>query len=108
MFVADVVPLMRAGKQIIYIDETTFHKQILCSRAWVKRTMELPKPQGRGKGVTVLGAISEKQGLVHFKVLQTTNDGRTFSKFIQELLRKVKGEAHVYMDNLTVHTATSV
>jgi hypothetical protein len=65
---------MRAGKQIIYIDETQFHKQLVCSRVWVKKTMELKKPDGRGKGVTVLGAISEKQGLVHYKILQESNN----------------------------------
>ena len=61
---------MRAGKQLIYIDETQFHKQLLCERVWVKRNMTIRKPDGRGKGVTVIGAISEKQGLIYYTILQ--------------------------------------
>ena len=57
---------MKAGEQVIYIDESQFHKQLICERAWIKRDMTLRKPYGRGKGVTVLGAISEKQRLVHY------------------------------------------
>jgi hypothetical protein len=67
--------------------------------------MTLRKPDDRGKGVTVVGAISEKQGLVHYSILQSTNNAYTFSNFVLELVRKIKGEAYVYMDNLSVHTA---
>ena len=58
--VIEIAQLMRAGKQLIYIDETQFHKQQLCERVWVKKRMTLRKPDGRGKGVTLIGAISEK------------------------------------------------
>ena len=67
--------------------------------------MTLRKPDGRGKGVTVVGAINEKQGFVHYSILQSTNNAYTFSNFVLELVRKIKGEAYVYMDNLSVHTA---
>lgn len=60
---------MQANKQVVYIDETTFHKQMVCSRVWCKRNMTILKPQGRGASVTVIGAISEKQGLVHYTIL---------------------------------------
>jgi hypothetical protein len=68
----------------------------------------LRKPDGRGKGATVVGAISEKQGLVHYSILQESNNAVTFSNFISELVRKIKGEAYVYMDNLSVHNAKVV
>ena len=103
--VMEIAELMRAGKQVIYIDESQFHKQLVCERVWIKRDMTLRKPDGRGKGVTVVGAISEKQGLVHYSILQSTNNAYTFSNFVLELVRKIKGEAYVYMDNLSVHTA---
>ena len=104
----EIAELMNAGKQVIYIDESQFHKQLLCQRVWVRKDMTLRKPDGRGKGVTVLGAISEKQGLVHYSILESTNNAITFSNFISELVRKIKGEAYVYMDNLSVYTANSV
>ena len=67
--VIEMAQLMRAGKQLIYIDETQFHKQQLCERVWVKKSMTLRKPDGRGKGVTLIWAISEKQGLIHYTIL---------------------------------------
>ena len=70
--------------------------------------MTLRKPDGRGKGVTVVGAISEKQGLIHYSILEQSNNAQNFANFVSELVRKIKGEAYVYMDNLSVHTAAAV
>jgi transposase len=81
---------------------------LVLSRAWIKKDMVLRKPDGRGRGATLVGAISEKQGLVHYSILQESNNAVTFSNFISELVRKIKGEAYVYMDNLSVHNAKAV
>jgi hypothetical protein len=106
--VMDIAQMMHAGKQVIYIDETSFHRQQIQDRVWLKRDMTIRKPDGRGRGVTVVGAISEKQGLVHYSVLLQSNNAETFSTFVSEMVRKVKGEAYVYMDNLSVHNAKAV
>ena len=74
----------------------------------MKRDMTVRKPDGRGKGVTVVRAISEKQGVIHYSIIQESNNTRTFSIFVSELVHKIKGEAYVYMDNLSVHTAKVV
>lgn len=52
-----------------------------------------------------MGAISEKEGLIHYKILTESNNAFTFSTFISELVKKIKGEAYIYMDNLSVHNA---
>ena len=70
----EIAELMKAGKQVIYIDESQFHKQLVCERVWVRRDMQIAKPDGRGRGVSVIGAISEKQGLVHYHVLPSINN----------------------------------
>ena len=70
--------------------------------------MTLRNPDGRGRGVTVVGAISEKQGLIHYSIIQESNNTLTFSNFISELIHKIKGEAYVFMDNLSVHNAKVV
>jgi hypothetical protein len=70
--------------------------------------MTLRKPDGRGGGVTVVGAISEKQGLIHYTIIQESNNTQTFSNFISELIHKIKGEAYMFMDNLSVHNAKVV
>ena len=65
-------------------------------------------PSSRGTSISVIAAISEKQGLVHYKLISGSNNKSTFKDFVIEMVRKVKGEAVVYMDNLTVHHATAV
>ena len=52
-----------------------------------------------------MGAISEKEGLIHYKIFTESNNAFTFSTFISELVKKIKGEAYIYMDNLSVHNA---
>jgi hypothetical protein len=70
--------------------------------------MVLQMPSLRGTSISVIAAISEKQGLVHYKLISGSNNKSTFKDFVIEMVRKVKGEAVVYMDNLTVHHATAV
>ena len=45
---------------------------------------------------------------MHYKLISGSNNKKTFKDFVIEMVRKVKGEAVVYMDNLTVHHATAV
>ena len=63
-------------------------------------------PSSRGTSISFIAAISEKQGLVHYKLISGSNNKSTFKEFVIEMVRKVKGEAVVYMD--TVHHATAV
>ena len=70
--------------------------------------MVLQMPSLRGTSISVIAAISEKQGLVHYKLISGSNNKSTLKDFVIEMVRKVKGEAVVYMDNLTVHHANEV
>jgi len=103
----EMAQLMKAGKQLIYVDESMFYSTLTCDRVWVYRGMTLSKPKDK-YSCSVIGAISDKQGLLHYQILTTYNDKVSFSTFISELVHKVKGEAYVYMDNATVHTAGKV
>jgi transposase len=58
--------------------------------------------------MSVLGAISEREGLVHYKIVNGTNNAKEFKVFVQELVQKIKGEALVYMDNYNVHHSKEV
>jgi hypothetical protein len=88
--------------------KVNFTNNLVCERVWLKKDMTLRKPDGRGRGVTVVGAISEKLGLIHYSILQESNNTQTFSTFISQLVQKIKGDAYVYMDNLSVHNARIV
>ena len=45
---------------------------------------------------------------MHYKLISGSNNKTTFKDFVIGIVRKVKGEAVVYMDNLTVHHAKYV
>ena len=45
---------------------------------------------------------------MHFKVISGSKNKKTFKDFVIEMVRKIKGEAVVYMDKLTVHHAKVV
>ena len=60
-------------------------------------------PSNRGISVTVIGAISEQMGLVHYKIFYGSNNAQTFRAFTTELLLKVRGK-----DNYKVHYSHSV
>jgi len=91
------------GQQIVYVDESSFHQWLVPSRAWVRRDTVLDMPSSRGSSVTIIGAISERAGLVHYKIVSGNNNAQEFKVFVQELVQKVRGDALVYMDNYTVH-----
>jgi transposase len=45
---------------------------------------------------------------VHYKLISGSNNKQTFKDFVIEMVRKIKGEAVVYMDNLGVHHTRDV
>lgn len=99
---------MALHKHIIYVDESSFHQWLVPGRAWLKKDMMLKMPSSRGKSMTIIGAISEKLGIVHFKIVRGSNDTSAFKQFIQQLVHNTKGEAYVYMDNYSVHYSKQV
>ena len=80
---------MRLGKNIVYVDESSFHRWLVPSRAWVRRDMVLEMPSSRNSSVSVIGAISERQGLIHYHIVKSTNNTESFKNFIGELVTKI-------------------
>ena len=104
----EIAELIMKGKQIVYVDESSFHRWLVPSRTWVTRDMVLQMPSSRGQSFTIIGAISEKQGLVHYSIIQGSNNTERFADFSAELVAKVKGNAVVYMDNFSAHHSKPV
>lgn len=91
------------------MDETTCHLWQTPSRMWLKPGMTFTIPSTRGPSMQVLGALSEKRGLIHFDVFIGSNNQDTFKLFIEGLRRKCAGcPTLVVMDNLSVHKAKIV
>ena len=74
----EMAQLMARGKHLIYVDESSFHQWLVPSRAWLKKDMVLKMPSSRGSSMTIIGAISEKVGIAHFKIVRGTNDTASF------------------------------
>jgi transposase len=104
----EIAELIMKGKQVVYVDESSFHRWLVPTKTWVTREMVLQMPSSRGKSFSVIGAISEKQGLVHYSILRESNTTETFASFTAELVEKIKGDAVVYMDNFSVHHSNLV
>ena len=45
---------------------------------------------------------------MYYKLISGSNNKTTFKDFVNGMVRKVKGEAVVYMDNLILHDANDV
>jgi hypothetical protein len=47
--------------------------------------MVLPMKNQRGPSVTIIAAISEQEGLIHYKFVRGSNNGQVFLAFLKEL-----------------------
>ena len=45
---------------------------------------------------------------MHYKIINGSNDKDTFAEFVHGLVKAVRGEAVVYMDNFSVHYSKKV
>ena len=77
----EIAELMMKGKQIVYVDESSFHRWLRPSKTWVYRDMSLEMPTLRGKNFCVIAGISEKQGLIHHSIIRGSNTKDTFAEF---------------------------
>jgi hypothetical protein len=67
-----------------------------------------PKPNKRGRNVSIIGAISVNEVLTSVNLIGTT-DAITFEAFIiRKLVPKLWKGACVVMDNCTIHTGEEV
>ena len=104
----ELAQIMMSKRHVLYIDETSFHKWQMKPRTWLRDNMTLAMPTERGSSVTVIGAIDNKDGLLHYKMLKGSNNGDVFIDFLNELKAKIKGRATLVMDNLPVHHSKKV
>ena len=61
------------GREIIYIDETTFHLWMQPARVWIKKGMKVQLPDLRGQSISMIGALSVKHGLLLTQIFLGTN-----------------------------------
>lgn len=108
IFSKELALMMMEDENLVYIDETSIHKWLMKKKVWLKRTMELKMPDTRGPSFTIIAGIGHQRGLIHFNVIQGSNNQNTFTQFLQGLKIKMNGKATLVLDNLTVHHASKV
>jgi len=108
-YVRDLADHMQRGTftEIVYIDETTFNLWQRVSKCWLKPGMKLSSLKFRGHSITLIGAISEKRGLIHYEIFDDSNNADRYGHFLINLKLKCKwsGRVAVMQDNLRIHYA---
>jgi transposase len=97
-------------KDLIFIDESGVNLAMvrLYARSLKGSRAKDPKPNKRGRNVSIIGAISVKKVLTSVNLIGTT-DAITFEAFIiRKLVPKLWKGAYVVMDNCTIHTGEEV
>ena len=59
--------------------------------------------KSRGPSLTMIGAISERRGLVHHEIFAGSNTADTFINFLIKLKSKCNHRTVVILDNLRIH-----
>ena len=68
--------------------------------------MKLSLVNNRGPSITVIGGISESRGLVHYVVIDESNNANHFEDFLIGLKEKCDGKrVLLILDNLKIHYA---
>ena len=76
------------------------------SKCWIIPGMKLSVLKNRGPSITVIGAISQERGLVHYSILEESNNSDHFEHFLIGLKNKCRGQRVVIvLDNLRIHYA---
>ena len=105
------VKLSRAiadGVPLIYFDEASFNLWLRNKRTWTPKVEPVKYPLGRnrGKGITVMGAISQFMGKPLFSMEKSTNSV-AFQRFLRLLRNRFKLRStrlHLVLDNARAHT----
>ena len=94
--------------EIIYIDETSFHLWQTPSRMWLKPGMKIELPNNRSISISMIGALSNRRGMLFQKTFAGSNNQDTFLDFILGLKAKMNGRCWINMDNLSTHKSKIV
>lgn len=77
--------------EIIFIDETTCNLWQKTSKCWLSMGMKLRMLKFRGHSITIIGAISQERGLVHYELMAESNNSERYGNFLRALKMKCEG-----------------
>ena len=79
------------------------------TRCWTTPDMRLSLVKNRGPSITMIGGISQVHGLVHYDLINESNNSDHYEHFLISLKKKCEGlKTLIILDNLRVHHAKKV
>ena len=107
-FAYKLAKVVAAGKPLVYFDEASFNLWLRNRKTWSTRENPIKYPLGklRGKGITVMGAISQGLKKPVFTLEDSTN-AVAFMSFLKILRRRFTGpgarRVTIVLDNHKAH-----
>ena len=100
------------GKPLVYFDEASFNLWLRNRKTWTPSDDPIKYPLGRnrGKGITVMGAISQHLGKPLF-TLETSTNGSAFMEFLIKLRQRFplkSTRVTIVLDNHKAHRTADV
>ena len=99
------------GYKIIYLDECMFTTRTLHTSDYtnINQKHKIPLAKVNQTAYAVILAISEEDGLEHYKIYNNSVDKTKFKEYLDELYIQNKHiKIAVLMDNLTAHKNTDI
>ena len=90
----------------LLLDEAVFIFNTYAKRAWYlnKESLLLPEKRFQTKTLSLILAISHRNGIEHFKVHKRAISRKEDLKFVEELVDKNDNKPFgLFMDNMSVH-----
>jgi hypothetical protein len=104
--------VIASGQPLVYFDEASFNLWLRSRRTWTPRhePIKYPLNKNRGKGITVMGAISQHLGKPLWSLEDSTNSS-AFKNFLQKLRNRFplrSTRVNIVLDNAKAHTTIEV
>ena len=107
VFGMQLAKVIAAGTPLVYFDEASFNLWLRNRKTWtpVDEPIKYPLGKNRGKGITVMGAISQHLGKPLFTMEVSTNS-QAFMSFLHKLRQRFplrKTRVTIVLDNARAH-----
>ncbi len=111
-FGLQLAKVIAEGVPLVYFDEASFNLWLRNRRTWTPRFEPIKYPLGknRGKGITVMGAISQHLGKPLFTLESSTNS-KAFVEFLIKLRKRFplkSTRVTIVLDNAKAHRTAEV
>ena len=109
-FAVELAKVIASGDPLVYFDEAAFQLWLRNKRTWTPKTMPVKYPlnKNRGKGITVMGAISQHLGKPLW-TLETSTNSVAFCSFLKKLRSRFplkQTRVRMVLDNARAHVTS--